>query len=257
MEKIIRVLTEQVPYNVKLIVKHAGTNQFLLTKDIDDVFSSASLIKVPILLAVLDYLEEKNESIHQIVKVAKENRVDFSVLTELEAKEATLHELLVWMIITSDNTATNVLVDFLGLESLNQYFNKIGLNQTRIQRKMMDFVQLEKGLDNLTTARDMAFLFTAIYRQKLLSKKHSELALDILSRQRVHDSLKRYIADDVKVAHKTGSLETVEHDVGIVFSKKTAYIIGVFVTDHANNEEAKKLIGKLSKIVYDYLGKEV
>ncbi|QCR33058.1 serine hydrolase [Lysinibacillus sp. SGAir0095] len=255
MEKDIQnFLGEQLNNNVKLIVNDARTNELLLSKDINDVFSSASLIKVPILLAVLDHLENQNQSISQMVKITPDNRVEFSVLTELEAEEATLHELLVWMIIVSDNTATNVLIDLLGFEKLNQYFIKIGLGHTRIRRKMMDFVQLESGFDNTTTAKDMALLFTAIYRGELLSKKHSELVINILSRQRINDSLKRYIADDIKIAHKTGSLETVEHDVGIVFTEKNDYIIGVFVTEHTNNEEAKQIIGKISRIIYGHLG---
>lgn len=256
MEKIIRDLIEDVPYNVKLIIKGAAANHFLLAKDIDDVFSSASLIKVPILFTVLDYLEKKNESIHQIVKVSPENLVDFSVLTELQVEECTLHDLLVWMIITSDNSATNVLIDFIGFENLNQYFKNIGLLETSIQRKMMDFVQLQKGYDNRTTARDMAKLYTAIYRKELLSPKYSELAIDILSRQRILTSLKRYLVEDVKIAHKTGSLDAVEHDVGIVYTNKIDYLIGVFITNHHDNENAKQLIGKVSKIVYDHLVKE-
>lgn len=255
MEKEIHKLIKQVPYNTKLIVKDAGESQFLLTKHPDDVFSSASLIKVPILIAVLDDIANENSTLHQVVKISKENKVDFSVLTELGVEECSLHDLLVWMIIVSDNTATNVLIDFLGLEKLNQYLKSIGLTQTKIQRKMMDFIQLESGFDNITTAADMATLYTSIYRKSLLPKEYSELVIDILSRQRVHESLKRYIVDDITIAHKTGSLDTVEHDVGIVFSKKRDYIIGVFVTDHANNEEAKQFIGKISKIVYDYLGK--
>ena len=256
MDKKIQDLIEHVPFNVKLVIKDAESNQFLLAKDIDDIISSASLIKVPILLAALDFVETENYSLQQLVSVSKENRVDFSVLTELGKEVATVYELLVWMIITSDNSATNVLIELLGMERLNRYFKDIGLKETRIQRKMMDFIQLEKGLDNLTTARDMAKLFTLIYRQELLLKKHSELVIDILSRQRIQNSIKRYIMDDVKIAHKTGSLETVEHDAGIVFSKNSAYILGVFVTNHADNEEAKKFIGKLSETVYDHLGKE-
>ncbi|MFC7684501.1 serine hydrolase [Ureibacillus sp. GCM10028918] len=256
MEEIIQELIEQVPFGVKLVVKDAGADHFLITKDFEDVFSSASLIKVPMLLAVLDYVENESRSLHETVKIPPINRVDYSVLSELGAEACTLQELLVWMIITSDNTATNVLIDFMGLEKLNLYFKKIGLTQTKIQRKMMDFVQLEKGFDNITSAKDMATLYTAIYRKLLLSKEYSELVIDILSRQRVHESLKRYLVDDVKIAHKTGSLDTVEHDIGIVFSNKKDYIIGVFVTDHTNNEDAKRFIGKISKIVYDHLGKE-
>lgn len=255
MEKAIRDVIAKVPYNVKLIVKEAGANQFIFTKDKDEIFSSASLIKVPILLAVLDYIDNENKSLDQMLKVAPENLVDFSVLTELQVEECTLHDLLVWMIITSDNSATNVLIDYMGLEKLNQYFKKIGLTETKIQRKMMDFVQMERGYDNITTAREMAALFTAIYRKELLSTKYSELAIHILSRQRIVDSLKRYMVDDVKIAHKTGSLDTVEHDVGIVYSNNKDYIIGVFITDHNDNEAAKRSIGKISKIVYDVLSK--
>jgi len=255
MEKAVHELIEQVPYNVKLIVKAAGATELLLSKEIDDVFSSASLIKVPILMAVLTHLERKNESLNQLVKILPENHVEFSVLTELKTEECSLYELLVWMIIISDNTATNVLIDFVGIGKLNDYFKEIGLMQTKLQRKMMDFVQLEKGYDNLTTASDMGLLFTAIYRKELLSYQYSELAIDLLSRQRVHESLKRYLVDDVRIAHKTGSLDAVEHDIGIVFTDKIDYIIGVFVTNHTNNEEAKKLIGKISKIVNQHLGK--
>ncbi|KGR74403.1 serine hydrolase [Ureibacillus sinduriensis] len=256
MEKAILRLLEQAPFDIRLIIKDAGGSQFLLSKNPDDVFQSASLIKVPILLALLDSIENRNFTLHQTVQISKENRVEYSVLTELGTEECSLHDLLVWMIITSDNTATNVLIDLIGLENINRYFKKVGLTQTKIQRKMMDFHQMARGFDNVTTAADMATLYTAIYRKSLLSKEHSELVIDILSRQRVHESLRRYLVEDVKMAHKTGSLATVEHDVGIVFSSKRDYIIGVFVTDHTNSEEAKRFIGQVSKIVYDHLAKE-
>ena len=254
MEKAIKAVLEKESANVKLIVIEAKTNRLLASKDTDEVFSSASLIKVPILVAVLDYVENKNLSLQQNIVISSENRVEFSVLTELDVQEATLYELMAWMIITSDNTATNVLIDFLGFENLNLYFNKIGLKDTRLQRKMMDFERLEKGFNNVTSARDMGNLFSQIYRHELLSN-YSETVIEILSRQRIHESLKRYLVDDIRIAHKTGSLETVEHDIGIVFSEMMDYIIGVFVTEHTNNKKTKKLIGKLSRIVYEHLGK--
>jgi len=256
MENNIRDVLGKVAGNVKLIVKGAGEENFLLAKEIDTVFSSASLIKVPILFAVLNYIEKEHKSLNQIMNISPENRVDFSVLSELQTEQCSLYELSVWMIIASDNTATNELIDFIGIEKMNEYFSYIGLTQTSIQRKMMDFVQMEKGFDNVTTARDMALLFTKIYRQELVTKKYSQLAIDILSRQRDHEALKRFIADDVTIAHKTGSLETVEHDVGIIYSAKQDYIIGVFITNlYNNNNEAKKTIGKVSKIIYEHLGK--
>ncbi|MFJ6210883.1 serine hydrolase [Lysinibacillus sp. NPDC092081] len=255
MKQTITDILQNAPYKVHMFVKDCKTEQFFISEKLEDTFSSASLIKVPILLAVLNYVESNNLSLEQEIKIAPEEWVDFSVISEQRLEQCTIYELLVWMIITSDNTATNVLIDFLGMEALNQYFRQIGLLQTIIQRKMMGFERLAKGFDNTTTASDMALLFSRIYRRDLLSSAFSELTLEILSRQRVHESLKRYLVDDVKLAHKTGGLDTVDHDVGIVYSSSGDYIIGVFVTEVINNDHAMQLIGRLSKVVYDYLVK--
>ena len=251
MNQMIQQLLQSCPYKVHLVVKDAKTDDFFHSQLIDEVFSSASVIKVPILIAVLDYVERHERSLDEVVLIINENRVDFSVITEQQLNESTLYELLVWMIITSDNTATNVLIDYIGMDALNRYFRKIGLTHTTLQRKMMDFARLESGFDNVTTARDMAHLFTRIYRQDLLSVPLSTLAINILSRQRVHESLKRYLMEDIQIAHKTGGLDSVDHDVGIVFNHVNDYIIGVFVTEVTNNDEARQFIGRISKVVYE------
>lgn len=248
----IRSLLNNVDFKVHLFVKDLKTNQYLMTEKIDDVFSSASIIKVPILLAVLNYVQEHHLSLNHVVNISPDHKVDFSVLTEQDLTTSTIYELLYWMITTSDNSATNVLIDFLGFDELNSYFTKIGLTNTRLQRKMMDFNKLNQGYDNVTTARDMAHVFTMIYQQQLLSEVYNEIAIDILCKQRDYERLKRYIAD-VRIAHKTGSLDTVCHDVGIVYHKMTDYIIGVFTTELNDLEVAKRFIGRISKVVYDYV----
>ncbi|WP_235801814.1 serine hydrolase [Ureibacillus manganicus] len=253
MEKI-RPLVEEVDFKVHLFLKEMESEQFILSENLDDGFSSASLIKVPILVAVLDYIEQNKLSLYSELKIHSQNKVDFSVVTEQDLDECTLYELLVWMIITSDNSATNVLIDFIGMEKLNVYFNRIGLKATKLQRKMMDFERLQQGYDNVTNARDMAYLFTSIYEQTLLSEQYSNLVLDILSRQRVHEGLKRYISGDVQMAHKTGSLDSVFHDTGIVYLDSKDYIIGVFTTQLSDVEAGKRLIGRISKIAYEYFG---
>jgi len=255
MKQAIKQMLQETPFKVQMFVKDCKTEHFIISEKLDGIFSSASLIKVPILIAVLNYVESNNISLEQVIKIAPEEWVEFSVISEQRLEQSTIYELLVWMIITSDNTATNVLIDFLGISGLNQYFREIGLSHTTIQRKMMDFERLAKGIDNTTSARDMAQLFSRIYRRNLLSPAFSELTLNILSRQRVHESLKRYLVDDVKLAHKTGGLETVDHDVGIVYSSSGDYLIGVFVTEVTNNDYARQLIGRISKVAYDYLVK--
>ncbi|ATP41147.1 serine hydrolase [Solibacillus sp. R5-41] len=249
-------LLDQIPYRVHVIIQDYRTNESLIEKNTQSVFSSASVIKVPILMAVLHHLEKTNGQLSQVVPITSDNVVDFSVLTEQKQKTATLHELLLWMIITSDNTATNMCIDFIGIETLNYYFQQIGLKSTSVQRKMMDFERQQKGFDNVTTARDMQHLFHQIYAGKLLAHEWNEVALNILLRQRSHESLKRYLVDDVKIAHKTGGLDTVDHDVGIVFTEQVDYFIGVFLTEVTDNEKARQYIGQISKIAYAHFQRD-
>lgn len=254
MKQQLAQLLDAIPYRVHVIIQDYQTNQLFIEKNKDAVFSSASVIKVPIMMAVLHHLEKTNGQLSQMVPIT--DAVDFSVLTEQRQKTATLHELLLWMIITSDNTATNMCIDLIGFEALNDYFQEIGLESTAVQRKMMDFERQQQGFDNVTTARDMQHLFQHIYDGTLLAREWNEVALNILLRQRSHESLKRYLVDDVKIAHKTGGLDTVDHDVGIVFMVQVDYFIGVFLTEVTDNEKARQYIGQISKIAYAYFQKD-
>ncbi|WP_342550908.1 serine hydrolase [Lysinibacillus sp. FSL M8-0216] len=253
MENQIQNLIQKTPYKVHLFVKDPKTEQFLFSHQQEESFSSASIIKVPILLAVLAYTGKHNISLHSALTITPTDWVDFSVISEQRLTQSTVYELLVWMIITSDNTATNVLIDVVGMDFLNDYFRQIGLQETLLQRKMMDVERLAMGIDNFTSARDMAHLFTRIYQQDLLASPYNELVIDILSRQRVYEGLKRYLVDDVKLAHKTGGLDTVDHDVGIVYGSSFDYLIGIFITNVTDNDLARQLIGRLSKVVYDHM----
>ncbi|MEJ9280725.1 serine hydrolase [Ureibacillus thermosphaericus] len=247
----IRTLLDEANCKVHLVVKDLKTDQYLIAEKMDEVFPSASIIKVPILLAVLHYVQENQFSLTDVVEISPENKVDFSVITEQDLTSCTIYELLLWMIITSDNSATNELIDLLGFEKLNHYFKKIGLAHTNLERKMMDFEKINLGYDNVTTARDMAHLFSLIYQQQLLIDEFNKIAIDILCKQRDYERLKRYIAD-VRIAHKTGSLDTVCHDAGIVYHPTMDYLIGVFLTELNDFEFGKRFIGRISKIVYDY-----
>ncbi|UYB49238.1 class A beta-lactamase-related serine hydrolase [Lysinibacillus capsici] len=255
MEQRITTLIQESPYKVHLFIKNLTTNQLLIGHQLEASFSSASLIKVPILLALLSHIEKNKLSLDSTLMISPADWVDFSVISEQRLTQSTFYDLLVWMIITSDNTATNVLINVVGMAYLNDYFQHIGLQDTLLQRKMMDVDRLAKGVDNRTSARDMAHLYTRIYQQELLSPPYNKLVIDILSRQRVHDSLKRYLIDDVRLAHKTGGLDTIDHDVGIFYTNAVDYSMGVFITNVTDNDQARQLIGRLSKVVYDQLVK--
>jgi len=155
------------------------------------------------------------------------------------------------MIIISDNMATNILIDLLGINNINNTAEQLGLKQTVLQRKMMDFKAKASGKDNFTCANDMAHILELIYTGKAINNESSKIMLNILLRQQVNGSLNLYLPGEVKIAHKTGDLDNLEHDVGIVYLPTTNYIICVLTNNLKSNKEGREIIGLISKAVYD------
>jgi beta-lactamase class A len=158
------------------------------------------------------------------------------------------------MIVLSDNTATNMLIERFGMETINTTIKNLGLHATVLRRKMMDFASAKAGNENLTTAAEMAFLFKGLADNNLgLSPQYNELMLDILKRQQTKDKLPFYLPEDIVLANKTGTLPGAEHDGGILYITGGPYIISIFTDGLAANYEGLQLVAKLGKMIYDYV----
>lgn len=219
---------------------------------------SASTIKTPIMMTAFDLVRQGKLSLKQMVSVPKEEILPDSEVFEFGPKQYSLEELITWMIISSDNSAANVTMSLLGLDTVNHYCASLGLEQTSLQRRMLDWDALKAGLNNYTSAGDQFKLFTGLYQKNVLTPELCDLALSILKRQRVHTLAMRYLCPgDASFAHKTGDLDFVRHDTGIFYLPGRDYYFGCFVTDAMDdtdeNPTAARLIGRISKAVYDFI----
>ena len=160
------------------------------------------------------------------------------------------------MISESDNTATNMLIDRLGFACLNDNFKKIGLKDTNISRRMMDFRSRKAGKENFTTASDLAHILEKIYKKKLINKAYSQMCLDFLKKQKIKDRIPVKLPAGTLVAHKTGLEKGICHDAGIVFTPRGDFLICV-LTRHKNKtaKSAKELIAQLAFLTYSYKNK--
>ena len=213
---------------------------------------SASMIKLLILAELMKKISENKFSLSDTVMMANFMKIGGDgVLKELNTgHHFTLKELATLMIIVSDNQATNILIDFLGMENINQLGKELDLKETFLGRKMMDAEARKKGYDNYTCADDISLLLKLIYQEKLINKEASQLMLDILLRQQQGERLQRYLPSDIKIAHKCGDLDNLENDGGIIWLGDRAYIL-VVLTNGMPNLQCKQTIGKISKFVYD------
>ena len=247
IEKIISQVEGNVCINFYDLNKNNG-----FSVNGDKKVLSASMIKLLILAELMKKIFENKFSLSDTVMMANFMKIGGDgVLKELNTgHHFTLKELATLMIIISDNQATNILIDFLGMENINQLGKELDLKETFLGRKMMDAEARKKGYDNYTCADDISLLLKLIYQEKLINKEASQLILDILLRQQQGERLQRYLPSDIKIAHKCGDLDNLENDGGIIWLGDRAYIL-VVLTNGMPNLQCKQTIGKISKFVYD------
>lgn len=248
LTEIIKQHTE----DIGMLVKDLSNNEILFNYNGGKIYPSASIIKVPIMIEALSKADTLEIPLLEQFKIEDSNKVEFSVITELNINECTFQELITWMIINSDNSATNVLIDILGMDNINERIKSLRMINTTLQRKMMDFKAIEEGKNNFTSLEDMLNVMEGLYKGEIINREVSKRAIDIMKNQRDNSMLKRYIMENVTLANKTGELENLNNDVGIFYTKKADYFIGIFVNKARNNQQGSEIIAKLSKKVYNH-----
>jgi beta-lactamase class A len=221
----------------------------------DKLFPSASLVKIPIMSACFLACKEGRIKLDRPVVLRSSDKFPGSgILKDIRAGATfTVEELIGLMVYDSDNTATNMLTNIVGINYLNSVFKSLGLKNTNLSRRIADFSLRDQGVENYTTAQDIAWLLEQIYRRSLISKELSEKCLRVLKLQRVNDRIPKYLPVNATVAHKTGLERSVCHDAGIVFSCKGDFLICV-LTQHANPSAAasKNFIARVALQTYVY-----
>ncbi len=231
---------------------------------------SASLIKLPILLTVLEGVSQGNLKLDERIALKATDQVAGSgVLHTLQAGlEPTLYDLLMLMTIVSDNTATNMLIERVGLSAVNTFCQQHGFSGTSLvgNLQLSEAEQNEaqrRGERNTTCAADMLGLLLGLVRGNLLPPPETELALNILKKQQFTEALARYLPTDpevdtplVEVASKSGCLSGVWHDAGIVFRDGGPLYALVVMTSGSSDkrfhfeQEGMMLIAEVSRHVY-------
>lgn len=221
----------------------------------DKLFPSASLVKVPVMAACFLAADKGKIGLNQEIKLKSSEKLSGSGdLKDMPSGTAfSVERLIGLMIYDSDNTAANMLTGLLGLDYLNDSFRGFGLKNTVLSRRIADYKLRDRGVENYTTASDMAMLMEKIYRRQLGSRGISEQCIKIMKLTHTNDRIPRYLPAEVAIAHKTGLENGVCHDAGIVFSRKGDFLVCV-LTRHTNSNSlpSKKFIGRIALSVYRY-----
>lgn len=197
------------------------------------VFPSASTIKVPILIELYRRVEEEHLSLDHLLVMRREDQVGGSgVLKDLSPNtEYSLRDLATLMITVSDNTATNLLIDFLTIEAVNITLRRLDVTHTELVRRLQRVPAEPLDTVNHTTAQDMGLLMEKLATGTAISLAASEQMVSLLKRCQGPISITKLTAESswvgdspIVIAHKTGSLAQASHDVGIVYSPHLRYV---------------------------------
>jgi beta-lactamase class A len=239
-----------------LVVQPADSAAPLIDLDGGTVFSSASIIKLPILWCLFEQADRGALDPLAGWSLADADRVDGTgVLRFLQSgARLSLLDLATLMTVVSDNTATNALIDRLGVTTIQESIDRLGLTDTRLGRKMYDFEARARGLENLTTPRDVARLLQRFYHGDGLSAASHERAGTILRGQQLNAGLPARLPEEAVVAHKTGNLPGLLHDAGWIEHERGAAIVVAFTDRLANDGDGAAALAAIGEAVWQWLG---
>jgi beta-lactamase class A len=221
----------------------------------DDVFPTASSIKLPMLAELYRQSQSgTGAKLTDLYTFRKEDLVPDSAIMEnltTGVSKVTNRDLAGMVVAVSDNSATNVLIDRVGMDNVNKMLDSLGLHTTRLRRHMMDLKAAKQGNENISSPREMASLIETIYRGKLLNKEMTDDFFRLMTTKK-ESPIPRLLPDDLKIANKPGELDGVRCDSGLVFEKNRPYVISVMTTYARDEHAASDSIAQISLIAWRY-----
>ena len=233
--------------------------------DADDSFHAASTMKVPVMIELFRQVDAGRLRLDQEVPLANEFRsiVDGSPYALSPGDDSdssaylkvgssvTVRELIDRMITRSSNLATNALIALADAKRAEATAHSLGARNIRVLRGVEDNKAFRAGLNNTTTARDLAVLLEAIETGRAASRASCDAMRDILLRQEFSAEIPAGLPPGTRVAHKTGWINGVLHDAAIVYQpNRKPYVLVVLTRDIPDEKVARALIVDISRMVF-------
>jgi beta-lactamase class A len=225
-------------------------------RNADLVFPTASSIKLTVLLE-LERQDQKGKlslSERHTIRHSELPAGDTDPILHMlgdGTATMTLRDIATFMVVLSDNGATNILIDGAGMDNINAEIARVGLKETHLRRKMIDIDAARAGRENVSTPRELSGLLEIIHSGRALDPAHTKDYLDLISQPK--DSLfNRALPPAVRIEDKPGSLDAVRCDAGIIEIPGRPFVMTVMTTYLDNNDDGERAVKDVARAVYDY-----
>jgi beta-lactamase class A len=228
----------------------------------NESFYAASIIKVPIMAAVFAHAYEGKCRLKDKIQIHEEDFVPGDgILKHLSAgMEWTIYDLLVLMIIESDNTATNVLIDLVGIENIASHMTRWGFRTSQLNHKLQISPDRKPGEFNVITPNEINQFLIHLASGRVVSMNACDRIIKILKQQKMNDLLPCLLPNEEgaigmipnwEAAHKTGYVSGVEHNVGLFYFPGHTYAISILSKNVPNRTEPKRIMGKIGQLLFE------
>ena len=231
----------------------------------DHYFHAASTMKLAVLLGVFRQIDRGELAIDAPVHIRNRftsivNQEPFMLDLGRDAdpdvyghlgKTLTVRELAYWMITKSSNLATNLLVDVVGIPTIQLSLDELEIDGVRVLRGVEDQRAFETGLNNQVTAHGLLKLLRLIADGKAYSQKACDEMLEILLDQQYRSGIPAGLPKAARVAHKTGNISTVHHDAGIVYLEGRKPYVLVILTQFKAETGRGTAVADVSRDIFN------
>ena len=220
-------------------------------------FPTGSSIKIPVLIELHKQAAAGKYKLTDQRWVERADKVGGSgVINNFgdHTSQLSLNDLAVLMIVLSDNTATNMLIDQTGMTNVNATLDQLGLKAIRLRRKMIDLSASARGDENIATPYAAMDLMTKLYRGEVINRNLSDDVLKFL-KLRKSSPIPRLIPATVAIANKPGGIEGVACDWAIVYVPGRPFAISVMTNYNGETANADEAIAKVARLAYDHFAR--
>ncbi|MFC7395295.1 serine hydrolase [Scopulibacillus cellulosilyticus] len=267
---------EKLKEDILTMIEKAGGTWGIVIEDLDRnlrwginehvQFPAESVIKIPIMAAVFSAVEKQQISLSEEIVLKRENLVGGSgILQHLTPGiRLPVFDLLTLMIVQSDNTATNMLIDLAGIKHIQQTLRDIGMEESSFQRKLIIY-PADTNKRNVITASDISVLLNALATGKIVSRHSCQQMINIMKKQQIRNGLPAYLPDPDpemiggmpkwELANKTGWSGDRQHDVGILYAGDRTVTITA-LSQGVNSAIALDTLAKIGKGIYLNIGSD-
>ncbi|HKE24058.1 MAG TPA: serine hydrolase [Bryobacteraceae bacterium] len=272
LEKSLKARIGDFSGTVSLYAKNLDSGTTIGIREADPV-RTASTIKLPVMLSVFDAVSRGQAQWTDLLTLTATNKVSGSGVLGSEFSDGDqfpIRDVMHLMIVLSDNTATNLILDRFTSDAVNAYLDKIGIRTTRSLRKILGngepgfsaagrLPENKKYGIGVSTPRDMVTILEKLERGEIVGPEASHEMIAVLKRCQDSTGMRRLLKD-IPIANKTGALDALRSEVGIAYSKGGRIAMAITVDgipkpDWTPDNPGSLMIADLAKTLVDGLAK--